>query len=198
MNYNEFIETDFYPDKSKFGTTFTSKYKCKPTCKKNKGYKILKNISAIKYNNENTYTNETSTIVYTPDLTIKSCYNCKCCKFIRNCCFYHLHFYYSQFTICNKNEFPLYNAIININVSSGLTYIKRTLKINNKRIDDTEPIVIDKIESNEIVKISFLSYSSIINNKFNMFLERFKINCFYLGFNNTPKYFNKKKYMLIS
>lgn len=203
MNYNEFIVTNCYPSNNRCGPVCEPPYDntcnpiCKPTCEKNKGYTVLKNMATIKYNNETTSTNETATIVYHPDLIIMCCYHCKCCKFMRGCCFCHCHYYCSKFTIYNPNEFSVYNTTINIDISPGLQYMKGTLKINNKYIDDTKPIFIDKIAPNEIVIISFISCCQIIDNQFNTFTQQLKINCCFLGFNNTPKYFNTQKYMII-
>ena len=171
---------------------------CIPKKKENNGYDIIKNTANITLNNNQVIsTNQTSTMVYNPSLTILGCYDCCCRKFIKCGCLHHCHYYYSEFTICNENEFFLHNAVIHIGTSSGLQYMKNTLKINNQKADDTKTIILEKIGPHEVVTISFCSCAEIINNCSPTFIEEFKFNCSYLGFSNIPKYFNEKKYMII-
>ena len=172
---------------------------CHPQDKNHKGYDIIKNTANISFNNNQVIdTNQISTIVYNPSVTILSCYDCCCRKFNKCGHLHHCLYYYSEFTICNDNEFFLQNIVIHIGTSIDLKYIKNTLKINNQIIDDTNTIGIEKIAPHEVVTISFFSYAEIVDNCIPNFREELKFNCSYLGFSNIPKYFTEKKYMIIN
>ena len=170
---------------------------CRPNCKNKRCFKVKKNIATIQCDGKSVNTNKVSVILYTPSIKIDSCYNYRCCKFIRKGYFYHLHFYYSKFIIYNENDFFLHNTTINVGLSNGINYVKGTLKINDKNVDDTIPIVIERMSPHEVLTISFITFSSVLNSDINRFVEKVKISSCFLGFSIIPKYFNSAKCLYI-